>query len=92
MPHRAGYFVYAYQWDHHCHDLLETIKGKFYHMMHELGELEYQDTQDLKSLVNYFKKWHYNKEFYDITINSINRKHSVINEHGYRGYGVGSLR
>ncbi len=88
MPHRAGYFVYAYQWDHHCHDLIESIKGKFHHMLRELGELEYQDVWDPESLLNYFKKWHYNNELYHRTIDEIDKKQFVINQLGYRGYGV----
>jgi len=37
MPHRAGYFAFAYQWDHHCHDLIQSIKDRFNQMLRELG-------------------------------------------------------
>jgi len=88
MPHRAGYFAFAYQWDHHCHALFRSIKGRFGHMLKELGELEYQHAVDEESLLNYFKKWHYTKEHYYRTIHEIDRKRSVIDSLGYRGYGV----
>lgn len=88
MPHRAGYFALAYQWDHHCHALFRSIKGRFGHMLRELGELEYQPVFDEESLLNYFKKWHYNKEHYFRTIGEIDKKLFVIDSLGYRGYGV----
>jgi hypothetical protein len=88
MPHRAGYFAFAYQWDHHCHELFRSIKGRFGHMLKELGELEYQYVFDEESLLNYFKKWHYNKEHYYRTIHEIDRRRYVIDSLGYRGYGV----
>jgi len=88
MPHRAGYFALAYQWDHHCHDLFRSLKGRFNHMLSELGELEHQRPSDAESLLNYYKKWHYNKEHYYITIHEIDRRQSVIKSLGYRGYGV----
>ncbi len=88
MPHRAGYFAFAYQWDHHCHDLLQRIRGRFNHMRRELSELEHQLPFDTESLLNYYKKWHYNKEHYYVTIHEIDRRQSVIKSLGYRGYGV----
>jgi hypothetical protein len=57
-------------------------------MLRELGELEYQHPHDTESLLNYFKKWHYNREHYFLTINEINRRQFVIDSLGYRGYGV----
>ncbi|MBF0555424.1 MAG: Fic family protein [Nitrospirae bacterium] len=88
MPHRAGHFVLAYQWDHHCQTIFDTLKGKFHHILRELGELEYQDAPDTENLLYYYMKWHYNKELYDHTISEIDRKCDVINSLGYRGYGV----
>jgi len=88
MPHRAGYFALAYQWDHHCHDLIQSIRDRFHHMLRELGELEHQHPHDVESLLNYYKKLHYNKEHYYITIQDIDRKQFVINALGQRGYGV----
>jgi len=57
-------------------------------MLKELGELEYQHASDVESLLNYFKKWHYNKEHYYRTMHEIDRKRFVIDSLGYRGYGV----
>ncbi|MEW6740662.1 MAG: Fic family protein [Nitrospirota bacterium] len=57
-------------------------------MISELDELRYQDAWDMESLLNYYKKWHYNRELYHLTINNIDRKQFVINSLGYRGYGV----
>jgi len=88
MPHRAGYFAFAYQWDHHCHELLQTLRCRFNHMLLELSELEYQQPFDAESLLNYYKKWHYNKEHYYVTINEIGRRQFVIRSLGYRGFGV----
>lgn len=88
MPHRAGYFALAYQWDHHCLDLLQRIKGRFNHMLLELSELEHQHPFDTESLLNYYKKWHYNKEHYYVTLHEIERRQFTIKSLGYRGYGV----
>jgi fido (protein-threonine AMPylation protein) len=88
MPHRDSHFVLAYQWDHHCHDIFESLRGRFHHMLRELGELEHQDAADTLALLNYFKKWHYNRDLYEHTIKEIDRRQGVINSLGYRGYGV----
>jgi len=82
------YFVLAYQWDHNCHALTQSVRTEFQVIMRELEELKHQDAWDMGSLLNYYKKWHYNKELYRITINDINRRQFVINSLGYRGYGV----
>ncbi|MBF0539122.1 MAG: Fic family protein [Nitrospirae bacterium] len=87
----------AYQWDHHCHELFEATKGKFQHVLRELGELDHQDvpnpsnslpTVAWQELLFYFKKWHYNQDLFNCTIAEIDRKVHVINSLGYRGYGV----
>jgi fido (protein-threonine AMPylation protein) len=84
----SGYFVLAYQWDYRCHSLVESVRKKFQHLARELGELEHQDARNKESLLNYYKKWHYNKELYHITINEIKKRQFVIDSLGYRGYGV----
>jgi len=88
MPHRAGYFVMAYNWDHHCHDLIESLKSNFHHMRKELNELPSEEVSDRKSLLNYFKKLHYNKELYFNTVKNIDDRQFSIKSLGYRGYGV----
>jgi len=57
-------------------------------MLRELSELEYQHPSDTESLLNYYKKWHYNQEHYYVTIHEIDRRQFVIKSLGYRGYGV----
>jgi hypothetical protein len=57
-------------------------------MLRELGELEHEDATDEPALLNYFKKWHYNRDLYNHTIKEIDRRQGVINSLGYRGYGV----
>ncbi len=88
MPHRAGYFVLAYSWDHHCRELLEIIEQKFHHVERELSELERKGVREMDSLLNYYKKWHYNNELYRATMNDIKARESVVEKFGYRGYGV----
>jgi fido (protein-threonine AMPylation protein) len=88
MPHRAGYFVLAYQWDHHCHDLVELLKGRFNHIGHEISKLKYQEPWNLEALINYYNSWHYNRQLYDTLFRDIDRRRYIINTFGERGYGV----
>jgi hypothetical protein len=60
-------------------------------MLKELNELEYQHAVDTESLLNYFKKWHFNKEHYYRTIHEIDKKRFVIDSLGFRGYGVNRI-
>ncbi|MBF0317995.1 MAG: Fic family protein [Nitrospirae bacterium] len=78
----------AYQWDLHCHELFEATKGKFQHVLRELGELDCQDVPDTQQLLFYLKKWHYNRELFNCIIAEIDRRLYTINSLGYRGYGV----
>src|SRR3990172_2366792 len=88
MPHRAGYFVLAYQWDHHCQALFESLKSKMQRVEWEVGEMEHQDAWDLESLTNYYKKWHYNNELYQSAFSEIEARQSTISTLSQRGYGV----
>ncbi|MEO5357575.1 MAG: Fic family protein [Nitrospirae bacterium YQR-1] len=88
MPHRAGYFVLAYQWDHHCKKLYDSLMGRINHILKELGELEHDSPDNLTEMLYYYKKWHYNKDLYNHTIFEIEKRLFVINSLGYRGYGV----
>jgi hypothetical protein len=88
MSHDAGYFRLSYQWDHHCHVLFHALKGRFRHMLRELGELYHEHPFDTESVLNYYRKWHYNREHFHLTVNEINRRQFVIDSLGYRGYGV----
>ncbi|MBF0464072.1 MAG: Fic family protein [Nitrospirae bacterium] len=88
MPHRAGYFVLAYQWDHHCQKLYDSLMGRINQMLRELHELEHDNPDDLTQILYYYKKWHYNKDLYNHTFGEIEKRQFVINSLGYRGYGV----
>ena len=57
-------------------------------MLKELGELDHEHPSDAESLLNYYKKWHYNREYFHLTVNEINKRQFVIDSLGYRGYGV----
>jgi len=88
MPHRAGYFVLASQWDHHCQALFESLKAKLQHVEWEIGEMEHQNTWDCESLTNYYKKWHYNNELYQEIFSEIESRQSTVSTLSQRGYGV----
>lgn len=88
MPHRAGYFALAYQWDHHCRAIMDSLQRKIRHILTELNELGYQHAWDIESLLNYYKKWHCNRELFFLTIGELERRRFIIESLGYRGYGV----
>jgi len=68
MPHRAGYFVLAYSWDHHCQVLFESLKKKFQQVERAVSELEKDGTGETETLLDYYKKWHYNNELYHLAM------------------------
>ncbi len=88
MPHRAGYFVLAYEWDHHCQVLFESIEKKFQQVEAAVSELEQEGAGDTEALLNYYRKWHYNNEIYHLATAEVKNRQFVINSLGYRGYGV----
>lgn len=88
MPHRAGYFALAYSWDHHCEDLLYSLRSGFGKARAELNDLTHDEAATPEPLLNYYKKWHYNRELYDHLLRTTTRKIFTINSLGYRGYGV----
>jgi fido (protein-threonine AMPylation protein) len=88
MPHRAGYFVLAYAWDHHCREIFDSVEGSFRHVEREVGELARDGAWETEALLNYYKKWHYNNDLFRLTMEEIRSRQNVINSLGYRGYGV----
>jgi len=88
MPHRAGYFVLAYSWDHHCQVLFESLEKKFQQVERAVSELKKDGAGEMETLLDYYKKWHYNNELYHLTMGEIKNRQFVINSMGYRGYGV----
>lgn len=88
MPHRAGYFVLAYQWDHHCNDLLETLRVRFIRVLTDLTEMEKLNPKTAKTLLAYYENRRNKQILYQNLINDMDRKKFVIQALGYRGYGV----
>jgi fido (protein-threonine AMPylation protein) len=88
MPHRAGYFVLAYNWDHHCHVIHRRLLQALEHIERETAELATEARHEPEHLLNYYKKWHYNNILHQRTINEVRSRQFVINSFGYRGYGV----
>jgi fido (protein-threonine AMPylation protein) len=88
MPHRAGYFALAYSWDHHCEDLLKSLRAGVEKVRVELNDSMRDGASTAEPLLNYYKKWHYNRELYDHLLETVGRKIFTIHSLGYRGYGV----
>jgi len=88
MQHRAGYFVLAYSWDHHCDRLIGSLRSRFESIKARLEELAHEKTGSRAGLLMYYEEWHRVKALYDLTLNEISRREYVINSLGYRGYGV----
>ncbi len=88
MPHRAGYFVLAYNWDHHCSAIQRRLTQAIDHVERESGEPAEEAGHNPEHLLNYYKKWHYNNALYSQTVNEVRSRQFVINSFGYRGYGA----
>jgi hypothetical protein len=88
MPHRAGHFVLAYAWDHHCDRLICSLRSRFESVETGLKELAREKAVSRVGLLNYYEDWHRIKALYDVTLNEISSREYVINSLGYRGYGV----
>ncbi len=88
MPHREGYFVLAYSWDHHCQVLYDSIEKRLQQVEAAVSELEQDGAGESEALLDYYKKWHYHNELYHLTMAEIGSRQFVINSLGYRGYGV----
>jgi len=88
MPHRAGYFVLAYAWDHHCQVLFESLEKRFQQVERAVSELEKDRAGDTEALLGYYKKWHHHNEIYRLAMEEIKSRQFVIDSLGYRGYGV----
>ncbi len=88
MPHRAGYFVLAYNWDHHCDVIHRRLTRALEHVEREAGELAAEAAHEPEHLLNYYKKWHYNNVLHHETLKEVRSRQFVINSFGYRGYGV----
>jgi hypothetical protein len=88
MPHRAGYFVLAYTWDHHCRRLYDILEGRLRRVERAVAELERDGAGEPESLYDYYGRWQGALELCRLTVNDIRKRQYVINSLGYRGYGV----
>jgi hypothetical protein len=88
MPHRSGYFLLAYAWDHHCQRLYDVLESRFRQVRDDLLELEAARVDEADSLLDYYIRWHYSNELHRSTASEVQARQFVINSLGYRGYGV----
>ena len=88
MPHRAGYFVLAYAWDHHCRMLYDSLERRFADVEAALSELDSGGPAEAGAFPDYYTKWHRASELYSLTMAEVRSRQYVINSLGYRGYGV----
>ena len=88
MPHRAGYFVLAYAWDHHCQRLYDALEERFRHVEDELLRLEMRPVDGRDSLLDYYLRWQNSNELHRLAMSEVEARRFVINSLGYRGYGV----
>ncbi|TAN46073.1 MAG: hypothetical protein EPN22_00400 [Nitrospirae bacterium] len=88
MPHRAGYFVLAYQWDHHCDELLGSIRNRLHNTITRLVALERIKPACAKEIRAYYTAWNSCNEDFSTVIEAINKRQETIHNLGYRGYGV----
>lgn len=79
----------VYEWDHNCQRIHDAISGAFAHISRELSELEYDRfPENARELLNYMKKWHYNRELYRKTAEEVFSRKEVIESLLQEGYGV----
>ena len=81
-------YISAYKWDNYCQIIYKRIEKNISHMEWELGELYDQHPSDIFTLLYYYKKWHYNKELFQITQKEVISRKYVIKNMFERGYGV----
>jgi hypothetical protein len=88
MPHRAGYFVLAYSWDHHCarlYDLLDETLKEIEQEAHDIGRKRPRSPRSVQALE---ARRHKACEQCQAFLASVRKREFVINSLGYRGYGV----
>ena len=87
MPHRAGYFVLAYHWDHHCNELTEALKARFAALRSDIEALPPPE-KPAKALLEHALALQALRARLDDHLKEMERRCSVINELGFRGYGT----
>jgi hypothetical protein len=88
MPRRAGYFVLAYAWDHHCQAIFESLEGRLRQAEREVRRLEQDEPSGTDALLDYYARWRSSSELYRRAMAETRSRQYVINSLGYRGYGV----
>lgn len=88
MPHRAGYFVLAYHWDHHCHELNERLKARFGEILGELPAVELTDKPSAKGLLEAASGLASARAHVEEHLSRMARRCQVVDELGWRGYGT----
>lgn len=88
MPHRAGHFVLAYEWDHHCQRLYDTLEERFRQVSNDLADLEAHSVDEQGSLLDYYVRWRHANELHRLAMAEVEARKFVLNSLGYRGYGV----
>lgn len=77
-----------YQWDHNCQRIHDKIQSQVWHIQRELFEMECDHPPDLKHLLFFYKKWHYNNELHTKTKEEISTRKRVLESLLKKGYGV----
>jgi fido (protein-threonine AMPylation protein) len=88
MPHRAGYFVLAYHWDHHCHDLMQSLKQRMRSAEERITELERSSPIAGQEACGFSARWSACRADFQAILQETEHRRAVIDELGYRGYGV----
>lgn len=78
----------VYQWDHNCQRIHDKIQSQVWHIQRELFEMECDHPPDLKHLLFFYKKWHYNNELHTRTKEEISTRKRVLESLLKKGYGV----
>lgn len=78
----------VYDWDNNCQRIHDRIYLYLSHIKRELGELESEAPDDMRNLLYYFKKWHYNNELFNRTMEEVATRKNVIEMLNRKGYGV----
>jgi fido (protein-threonine AMPylation protein) len=88
MPHRAGYFVLAYSWDHHCRRLYDRLEGQLRQVGENAAGIERDESGGSGTGDLHQARWQDVHDSCRLVLSEIRRREYVINSLGYRGYGV----
>lgn len=86
MPHRAGYFVLAYHWDHHCQEVVDRARARFAELRARIDAIAPGPRP--RALLEAAEALAATRAELDDHLQRISRRCQVIHELGYRGYGT----